>query len=105
MSNFDYMNFTGGKDDEFVVHAAKFTKAEAIELFCSEHEPCYYREPKESDIEERYVRWYIRVPDFCGYDSDGTNGCYSYASAGTRGSFKVWVFNLSKLRERTKQDG
>ena len=94
MSAFEYMLFSGGKDDEFVVHANKFTKAEAIELFKKKFDACCFRTPTESDIEERHVRYYVRVPGFCGYDSDG--GCYTYASKNERGSFKVWVIKLKR---------
>ena len=94
MSAFEYMLFTGGKTDEFVVHANKFTKAQVIELFKRECDPGCFRTPTESDIEERYVRYYVRVPGFCGYDSDG--GCYTYASQNERGSFKVWVIKVKR---------
>lgn len=86
MSIFDYMIFTGGKFDEFVVNAKKYSEEEALELFKSE---------VDLNIEDKYERWckyYVKVPDWCGYDGD--EGCYTYCSKGERGAFPVWVIEF-----------
>lgn len=81
MSKFDYENFSDGWNTEFVAHAKKFTKREALDLFKQENGHLFserYREPTIEDITERTVRWYPKVPEWCGYDGDG--GCYSYCN-------------------------
>ncbi len=102
MSKFDYMAFSydGGKDDEFVVHAKKFTKADAIELLKSEYDYRFengeYREPTEEDFKQDQVRYFVKVPEYCaGLEKEG--GCYSYCAESERGSFPVWVCVLSEL--------
>ncbi len=98
MSNFDYMNFSDGWDTEFVAHAKKFTKEEALNLFEIENEHLFsegYRKPTIEDITERAVRWYPRVPEWCDYDGDG--GCYTYCKKGERGSFPVWVIEFERI--------
>lgn len=104
MSKFDYMNFSDGSYDiEFVVHAKKFTKEEAIELCIQENDwkfdtrycKIFHRKPTIEDIRERTVRYFPRVPENCGYDGDG--GCYTYCKVGERGSFPVWVIEFERL--------
>jgi len=91
MSKFDYMEFTGGTAKEFVVHANKYTKEEALALAVTEME----LESVESiEAVERYCRYYVRVPDFCGYDGGSNNGCYTYCGKGERGAFPVWVIEV-----------
>jgi hypothetical protein len=107
MSKFDYMNFSvGGYDTEFVAHAGKYTEEQAINLCIQENDwrfkPNYcngnlLRVPTICDVKLRYARWYVKTPDFCGYDDDG-RGCYSYCKAGQKGSFPVWVIDFYKLK-------
>jgi len=87
MSKFDFMNFTGGSDgEEFVVHATKYTKQQAIDLFRQE----WGLEATEDMIREDIVKWYVSAPYWCGYDADG--GCYTYCADGdAKGAFSVWV--------------
>lgn len=105
MSKFDYMNFSdGSRDIEFVAHAKKFTKEEAIRLCLQENDYKFmekycggnlYREPTVEDVLERSVRWYPAVPEFCDFDVDG--GCYTYCKKGGKGSFPVWVIEFETL--------
>lgn len=103
MCKFDYMVFTGGNTEEFVVHAKKYTKEQTIDLMLSEmdylsmndNETSEYRLPSIVDIDERYIRYYIKVPDFCDYDRDG--GCYTYCNKDSKGCFPVYVISLEKL--------
>lgn len=101
MSKFDYMNFTDGSwNIEFVAHAKKFSKKETLDLFMVENEHLFnegYRKPIIDDIIERTVRWYPRVPEGCGCDSEG--GCYSYCNRNERGSFPVWVIEFEELKK------
>lgn len=106
MSKFDYMNFSDGRDTEFVVHAKKFSKEEAINLCIQENDFKFmekycngqlHRKPTIEDIKERTVRYYPKVPDFCGYD-DKDSGCYTYCKTGVKGSFPVWVIEFEPLR-------
>ena len=100
---FTYMRFYGGANDiEFVVHAEKYTEAEALDLFFSAIAgDCDFEDfeppPKEGDIECRHVRGrYVRY-----YDADDVpdtvdpsffdDGCYTYCSKSEPGSFPVWV--------------
>ena len=98
MSKFDYMNFTDGSwYIEFVVHAKKFSKREAIDLFMIENENLFsegYRKPTIDDVVERTVRWYPIAPEGCDFDG----GCYSYCNREERGSFPVWVIEFEKLK-------
>lgn len=106
MSKFDYMNFSvDGYDTEFVVHAKKFTKEQAIELCIQENdwrfkkEYCLgkvLRKPTIEDVKEKTVRWYVRTPEFCGFD-DNERGCYTYCKKGEKGSFPVWVIEFNAL--------
>jgi hypothetical protein len=106
MAKFDYMNFSiDGWDTEFVSHAKKYTKEQAIELCIAENDwrfkPEYcngrlLRVPTVDDVKTRHVRWYIRAPESCGYDDSG-RGCYTYCKAGEKGSFPVWVVEFAKL--------
>ena len=98
MSNFDFVTFKGGYEDEFVVHAKKYTKEQALELFAQEYE-C--KHPLGEVVEERHVKYYVRTPKWCGYDDDG--GCYTYCNEGVRGSFVAWVIPI-KCRLATAAD-
>jgi hypothetical protein len=102
MAKFDYMNFF---DIEFIAHAGKYTEEQAISLCIQENDwkfkPNYcngklLRVPTICDVKLRYVRWYVKVPDFCEYD-DNEGGCYMYCKAGERGNFPVWVIEFAKL--------
>lgn len=100
MSQFDFMLFSGGYLPEFVCHAKKYTKEEVVELCKGEHGDDFqqdrrFREPLESDITEAYVRYYVKCPEWCGYEAD--EGCYTYCDEGVRGSFPVWVIDYEKL--------
>ena len=91
MSKFDYMEFTGSSSNEFVVHAKKYTKEEALELAVEE---MGLGAIELDEVIERYCRYYVRVPDFCGYDGDSNGGCYTYCGKGERGAFPVWVIEF-----------
>jgi hypothetical protein len=107
MSKFDYMNFSDGISDiEFVANAITYTKEQTIELCLAENDwrfdPKFcdgnlLRKPTTDDIFQRHVRWYIRAPEWCGFDDDG-KGCYTYCKAGQKGSFPVWVIEFEKLQ-------
>src|SRR5690554_7236853 len=100
MSKFDYENFNDGSTDvEFVVHAKKYNKEQAIELLLAENDWRFnskycngdlLRVPTPKDVVRRNVRWYPTAPEWCGYDNDG-KGCYTYCAKGEKGSFPVWV--------------
>ena len=105
MSKFDYMNFYGGYDTEFVVNAKKYNKQEAIDLCLIENDSrfdCKYaglrlcRIPQIEDVEERSVRYFVKAPEAADYDGEG--GVYSFCKPGKRGSFPVWVISLDRLR-------
>lgn len=89
MSKFDYMQFTGGSSDEFVVHAKKYTKEQAIELAIEEMALEETLTPDK--VYERWCRYYVRVPEWCGYDGDSDSGCYTYCGKDEHGAFPVWV--------------
>jgi len=98
---FDYMIFNdGSRDTEFVAHAKFMTKEEVISTFISELKYSIdfesMRKPTFEDIKEATVRYYPRVPDFCGCDSE-SGGCYTYCKEGERGSFPVWVIEFEEL--------
>lgn len=104
MSSFTHMGFNDGgyHDSDFVVHAKKYTKAEAVEILKEEYDYNFdddlYREPTEDDFIEDYVRWYVRIPEWCSYDvGDSSRGCYSFCGKTEKGSFPVWRCELSKL--------
>lgn len=92
MSKFDYMIFTGGIHNEFVAHANKYTKEQTVELARSETERT---DINIEQIEEQWCRYYVRVPDWCGYDGEG--GCYTYCGKEQKGSFPVYVIELENL--------
>lgn len=103
MSKFDYMNFEGGKDTEFVTHAKKFSKEEAIKYCLEENDWKFEGEsalriPSIEDVYQRQVKYFINRPDYCGFDTDG--GCYTYCSSDSRGSFPVWVIDFAGLRSK-----
>lgn len=107
MSKFDYMNFNDGShDSDFVAHAKKYTKEETIDLCMVENDHKFtekycngrlHRKPTITDVKEATVRYYPKVPEYCGCDSDG--GCYTYCKKGERGSFPVWVIEFEGLKE------
>lgn len=76
MSNFTHMGFNDGGcyDSDFVVHAKKYSKAEAVEILKDEYDYNFddgiYREPTEDDFVEDYVRWYVRIPELMRYRKD-----------------------------------
>lgn len=92
MSKFDYMIFTGGTNNEFVANAKKYTKEQTAELARSETKRTNI---SIEQIEERWCRYYVRVPDWCGYDDEG--GCYTYCGKEEKGSFPVHVIELENL--------
>ena len=93
MSKFDYESFDDGCcDTEFVVHAKKYTKEEAVELFIKERLPV--KDPTIDDVMEGTVRWYPKIPEWCSYDEDVNRGCYTYCAKGERGSFPVWIIGI-----------
>lgn len=101
MSKFDYMNFVGGEDTEFVAHAKKFTKEETINHCLSENDWKFEGEdalrlPTVDDIIERQVKYFVNPPDYCASDADG--GCYTFCEPNARGSFPVWVIEFKGLR-------
>ena len=99
MSIYDYGNFNDGcQDVEFVAHAKKYTKQEAIELCIAENDWKFdekycdgdlLRVPTIEDVKENTARYYPHAPESCDFDGEG--GCYSYCKVGERGSFPVWV--------------
>ncbi|HHX61330.1 MAG TPA: hypothetical protein GX707_11565 [Epulopiscium sp.] len=100
MSKFDYENFSDGWDTEFVVHAKKFSKTETLDLFIVENAHLFsegYRKPTIDDIAERTVRWYPRIPEWCGYGDGSEGGCYSYCKREERGSFPAWVIEFERI--------
>lgn len=112
MSSFDYMNFNDGYADcEFVVHANKFTKEQAIELclvendfrFKEEHHKPYklLRKPIVDDVIMRYIRYYPKTPEWCGCDNE--SGCYTYCNKDSRGCFPVWVMKFEPLEVNTDE--
>lgn len=102
MSKFNYMNFEGGADTEFVAHAKKFTKEQAIDCCLAENDWKFerkypYRKPVLADIKQRQVKYFINKPDYCGFDTDG--GCYTFCDENANGSFPVWVIEFEGLRD------
>lgn len=102
MSKFDYMNFEGGEDTEFVAHAKKFTKEQIINICIAENDWKFegkypYRKPMLSDIEEDRVKYFVNKPEYCGLDTVG--GCYTFCGKDAKGSFPVWVIRFEKLKD------
>ena len=101
MSKFDFMNFEGGEDREFVVHAKKFSKEEAVKHCMAENDWLFEGEnalrlPTVDDIKQRQVKYFINRPDYCGFDTEG--GCYTFCNSDSKGSFPVWVIEFKNLR-------
>lgn len=98
MANFDYMSFScdGSYPEQFCVHAKKFTREEAIEIFqreCADLiETLGLRIPTDDDILECFVAYRLGV-----YEFDG-EGCYTFVNQGDCGSFPVWVFEFESLK-------
>lgn len=87
MAKFDYMEFIGGSTNEFVVHANKYTKEEAIKLM--KEETAFDGSLTIDNISKQWCKYYVQAPGWCSYEGDG--GCYSYCESGERGAFPVWV--------------
>ena len=107
MSKFTAMNFNDGgtSDCEFVAKANLYTKAETIEECIAENDWRFeekycngdlLRRPTEEDVFMRYVKYFPRLPDYCGYES--TEGGYTYCNKEMRGCFPVWVIRFEDLR-------
>ena len=92
MSKFRFGEFEGGDVPEFVVHAKKYSKVEAMEIRFGKNGVI----PPVA-IDKKHVRYYVKVPYWVGIEKDG--GCYSYCQEGERGSFPVWVINFSAKGE------
>ena len=90
MSKFDFTVFYGGNNNQFVAHANKYTKQEAVCLFNDEFDDYACKEATLDDVEQAWVRYYISPPDSCGYDGP----CYTFCKPGMRGSFPVWVIDI-----------
>ena len=106
MSKFTSMNFNiDGHDIEFVAHAKKYSKAEAIQECVAENDWKFYvpegsnddgwRLPTEEDIALRYVKYYPTLPDYCGSDQESG---YTYCNKDARGCFPVWVISFEDLK-------
>lgn len=102
MAKFDFMVFD---DDSFVVHASKYTKEQALELFNSEEGSYYYKKMLEAgkcraatidDVEKSWCKWVAKAP--FGHDFEG--GCY-LARTGGRGSFPIWIIDVWRLRNKS----
>jgi len=91
-SKFDYMIFTGGYDgDEFVVHAVKYTKRQAMDLFVTE---CNQTMPKYEDVQTRWVKYFINAPEYVG-SGEFEGAVYTFCDEGVKGCFPVWVIPCS----------
>jgi hypothetical protein len=103
MAKFDYCNFNDGiRDTEFVVHAKKYTKEEAIDLCLQENYWIFneeyrggkpLRKPTLDDVIIRHVRHYVEAPYFVDWDG----AVYTYCPANEKGSFPVWVIEFEEL--------
>lgn len=70
--------------------------AEITKLRADLNENCkLLREPTVNDVIIKYVRYYPKVPEQCGCDSE--NGCYTYCNKSSRGCFPVWVIEFEPL--------
>lgn len=96
MSKFSTMIFTGGTEEVFVAHAKKFNREQAIEAFRNE---TGIKDKAVEDISEAYCKYYVSVPDWCGFEGDG--GCYTFCSKDDRGSFPVYVISLRNREDIT----
>lgn len=99
MSKFDFMEFSANGDaTEWVCNKNKFTKKEAIECFMENADWMLDNGQvvTENDLAEKYVKFYVQKPEWCGYDGE-KGGCYSYCKKETRGSFPVWVITPSLI--------
>lgn len=97
MSKFDFMLFTGAIVDEFVVHAGKYTKEQAVAMCSDEYYTAQPYKATENMIEERYAKYYVNTPSWCCYREEG--GCYTYCGKNQRGAFPVWVIPLEEGAE------
>jgi len=102
MAKFDYMIFEGGADGlEFVVHAAKYSKRQAIDLFCQECWNHYSKpiSPVYGDVQTRWVKFFINPPETVGVN-EFEGSIYTFCNEGMRGSFPVWVINIRDVNNR-----
>lgn len=107
MNNFDYMSFgyDTGYIDYFVANAKKYTPENVLGLCCLELSHLFlvqfdntHRKPVLDDIETKYVAYRM------GVDESWPNGCYTFVKKGSRGSFPVYVIDLSKLKKEGKKN-
>lgn len=89
MSKFSTMIFTGGNKEVFVAHAKKFNREQVVEAFRNE---TGIEDKTVEDIEEAYCKYYVSVPDWCGFEGDG--GCYTFCNKDDRGSFPVYTIEF-----------
>lgn len=98
MSKFDSMMFSDDSTEtDFVAHAKKYTKEEMLQELKKEHDSDNegtYDKLTVDNVYERQVRYFVRVPDFCGFDNDCEGGCYTFCSKDSKGSFPVWVVDV-----------
>jgi len=96
------MVFEGGyEEEEFVVHAKKFTEEEAVEemfKYALDSELSHEEEILEL-CRKKYVKFYGKAPSYVEDYEDFEHGCYTFCKEGTGGSFPVWVFPLVDVRE------
>lgn len=95
-SVFDYLEFgyCAGDFDQLVLHAHKYSREQAAELFNTRYAHRGLMCSIE-DVQSGYVRYFIRPNQFMSQDYDG--GCYSFVDRPGRGAFPVWVITLSDL--------
>ncbi len=98
MSKFTAMMFNdGSREVQFVAHAKKYTKEEMLKELKKEHDfnnEGIYNNLTVGDVYERQVKYYVKVPDFCGFDDDCDTGCYTFCNKDSRGSFTAWVVDV-----------
>ena len=101
MSKFETMTFYDDcRVTDFIAHAKKYDVEAVLQECVSQNaylfESGRLRQPLVTDVCVRTVRFYPRIPDFCGLENDG-GGCYSFCGAEERGSFKVWCIPFDRL--------
>ena len=82
----------------------KLTKEQTINTMLAEmdylrfgNETSEYRFPTIDDINERHCKYYVKTPDWCGYDGEG--GCYTYCNKDAKGGFPVYAIELKDLKK------
>jgi hypothetical protein len=101
-SKFEFMNFTGGASDNFVVHAGKFTKEEVVDIMVRENDWMFdgkNRKPTVEDVKEAWIRYYPSVPQRCGFSNNDYGGCYTFCDKAKKSAFLVWVISYADLAE------